>query len=231
MMPIETDFHVYDGRAHVLGASMLAAMDRALRGATGAAAETALIVKRAKFTRKTGDNGTIAVSIDGTDALPSDLRKTSAAALSGQVDGRKVEAWFLPDPGHPTPPMHESEHVISHIAPEGEHGGCCHLRATGLEHALKGLVDCNKLVQLQGGAVRRCFGETKPITELVYAEAWTLDDGLQEIDSDIVVTPMSLRENDGRLYTLTTVSYTDAKNRARSLRFGFSFAPPGAALD
>ncbi|MEL6281314.1 MAG: hypothetical protein AAFQ73_01025 [Pseudomonadota bacterium] len=221
---IATSFSIYDGRAHVLGASMLASMYGALREAVGDDATQTFELRRAKFTRKTAANGFIGLALTETTLPDAAVLGASAAHAVGQIGGRTAHAWFSPDESMPKPPMRKSEHEVSEIVTEGAHGGACYLRASGTEQVLKGLVDSNKLVQLQGEAILAHFGHTKPTTELVFAEAWTLDVGTSRIDGIVNVVPLGLREDNERLYTLAKLTYTDWLGRDRSMRLGFSFA-------
>jgi len=220
---IPTDFTVYDGRHHVLGASMLAAADAALRALFEEGVETPFAVKRAKFTRKTGCNGRLYL-VEGR-APPVD-DENSAASIVGRLGDRPVAASFIPDPGAPVDRDRPSANVIADVEPQGDFGGRCHIRTDGLEPTLRCLVDANKHVQLAGPGVRGFAGERKPITELVYIEGLAIDPALRRLDTDLQVEPMGSRSDSGRLFTLNRLRFHASDGGERRLTMAFSFALP-----
>jgi hypothetical protein len=217
---IETDFTVYDGRRHVLGASMLAAMDKALRQASGVDETVPFHVKRAKFMRKTGCNGVLYTAEGGT--RPVGIEDAAAHAV-GRLGDKMVEIWFIPDERRTVLRDQPSTHEISGIVPAGAFGGNCRARGEGLESVLCLLVDVNKMVQLAGQGVHKCFSNKLPVTELVYLEDLLINVELARLDTEVRVESMGERRGGNRVYTLNRLHFISALGHERACRVGFSF--------
>ena len=217
---VRSDFAVYDGRQHVLGASMLAGMDKFLRERNDRDTRAPFHVKRAKFMRKTGCNGLLYASLDGARA---ERIEDVAAHVVGRLGDQTAEVWFVPDEESPVKRGRPSAHDIAEITPAGDFAGSCRIRADGLESVLCTLVDANKLVQLAGEGVRQTFGEKRPVTELVYIEDLAIEVSLARLDTTVTLETLGVREGGGRLYTLNRIRFTDDEGNARTCRLGFSF--------
>ena len=217
---IETDFTVYDGRRHVLGASMLTAMDKALRQAGGVDETVPFHVKRAKFMRKTECNGVLHIAPGGT--RPAGIEDAAAHAV-GRLGEKTVEAWFIPDERRTILRDQPSAHEISGIVPAADYGGICRARAEGLESVLCLLVDANKMLQLVGQGVQQNFSNKLPITELVYLEDLLIDVELARLDTEVRVESLGERRGGSRVYTLNRLHFTSALGHERACRVGFSF--------
>ena len=218
-----TEFTVYDGRQHVLGASMIAAIDDFARRVLRVSSDQVFRIKRAKFTVKTGCDGEILVYLGG--ALP-DAEGAYAATVTGVFGEQPVAAAFSPDSTQPVRRSAPSANRITAIEPTEEFGGSCHIVTSGLESTLRSLVDANKLVQLSGRGLQGHFGDRQPITELVYLEGVELVAAMHELDTDVEISSRGGRVADGRLYTLNSLAFADSRGNARRLRMAFSFETP-----
>lgn len=217
---ITTDFTVYDGRKHVLGASMLAAADEGLRSLVGAPADTVFAVKRAKFTNKTGCNGRILMT---EGAVPPVDDESAAAVIVGKMADRPVAASFVPEsgaiPNHAAP----SGNDLSDFRSDDTFGGSVRIRATGLEPVLRSIVDANKHIQLKGRAIAEVFGTETPVTELIYWENLDISWKIASFDTVIHVENLSSRVASDRLFTLNRIRFTLADGTSSASRMALSF--------
>jgi len=180
-------------------------------------------IKRAKFLRKTGCNGILHTALDGT--RPAGI-KNAAAHVVGWLGEKPVEAWFVPDDDSAVMREQSSAHEISEIVPVDDFAGSCRVRAEGLESVLCVLVDANKLVQLAGRGVRRIFGDSEPVTELVYLEDLTIEATLGRMEGLIRLENVASREGGGRLFTLNRLTHGDGMAPIVLARIALSFHLP-----
>lgn len=210
-----TDFTVYDGRHHVLGASMLAAMFDGFRGVAGLPADGVLKIKRAKFVSKTGSNGTIFLSADA-ETPPQD--DTVAATLVGSFDSQAVTGWFIPDAERAVVRDMPSANRMTDLVPEDDFGGQCLIEADGIEPLLRCAVDANKHLQLRGHGVAERFGSDTPVTELVYWEGGEISSESVPFKGRLLARNLAMRFDQGRLFTLNGISLLP-EGRAAPMEF------------
>ncbi len=214
-----TALAAYDGRSHILGASMLAAVDQALRIWTGEAIAP-FQVMRAKFTRKTGNNGRIVVYVDEE---PQERPANAAAEVYGVFAGRKVSAYFLPEAGLPPVQNLPSGNDLSGIQATADFNGECTIRAGSLEPLLRCLVDANKLLHLASPAML----PGKVTAELLFIENLCIDPALADIDSHLSLRNINARNAFGRLVTLAELRFHDHAGTLRQPRISMSFQAAG----
>lgn len=210
-----TAFATYDGRAHILGASILAAMDGELRRYTGQLAAP-FDVARAKFTRKTGNNGMVLLYIDD---VPVDRPAGTAAEVYGVFAGRNTVGYFIPDPDLPASLNLPSKNDLSGLSATPDFNGECHIRAGETDPLLRALVDANKLIHIAALGL-----PLENVTaELLYIENLRIDPALANIDCRLTLRNVSARNAFGRLVTLAELRFQDHDGHWRMPRISMSF--------
>lgn len=210
-----TAFATYDGRAHILGASILAGLDGELRLHTGLVAAP-FEIARAKFTRKTGNNGTLLLYIDD---VPADRPGGTAAEVYGVFAGRSTAGFFVPDSGRPANLNLPSDNDLSELSATPDFNGGCHIRAGATDPLLRALVDANKLIHIEALGLPR----ENVTAELLFIENLTIDPALANIDSRMTLRNISARNAFGRLVTLAELRFRDQDGNWRMPRISMSF--------
>ena len=214
----ETRFVRFDGRRHILGASMLFTADADLRKTFVDHAGEPFAVKRAKFSHRTGCDGMIYVSRSG-DA--KDLPQGAACTVFGSLGAQPVAACFVPDPEKEVKTSLNTNHRITDIDASAPYSGRCRVVADRLDEFLLLVVDANKHVQLNSPSLRG----RKWVTDLVYIVDMIVEDALVPLESDLVVENIAHREAGDRIFTLNRLAFTDGRRVERKLRMAFSFFP------
>lgn len=217
-----TAFTVYDGRGHVLGASMLSDIDARLRAAWPEDADAPCAVKRAKFLHKTCCDGDITVRRGGSMGGVPD---GAACSVAGQYGAVPVVAWFVPDACAPVTKRADTAHDIAAIEPAGEFAGRCHIASERFADFLLLIVDANKHVQLATPPLRG----RKWISELVSIERFAMHPSLCPVDSALEIEHLANRTAGDRIFTLNRLRFSDGSGGAHSLDMGFSFYPEQTA--
>jgi hypothetical protein len=212
----ETDFTAYDGRSHVLGASILFAVDGFCREVFPAAAEALFCIRRAKFSLKTDCNGDIIFSDDRMD--PPDP-ESCAATIDASLGEHSFLAWFVPNAGKKVSRNVPSNHYIADIVAEHPFEGRCLVRAASCEELLRILVDANKHVQLQSPPLRG----RKWVSELVYIEKLDILCADSSVETEVTVRNLANREAVGRTFTLSETCFSDMTGTKQTIRVAFSF--------
>ncbi len=216
-----SDFTVYDGRHHVLGASVIAAMDDGFRTVCGLPADGILKIKRAKFISKTGCNGTIHLSTGAKEPSKDDM---IAAILVGSFEGHAVSGWFVPNPDQTVTRDIPSANRITHLVPKDEFGGNCQVEADEIESLLRCVVDANKLLQLKGIGIAQRFGDSTLVTELVYWENIKISPTSVPFKGQMKVHNLAMRYDRNRLFTLNGISLVPyGSQMAMEFRMALSF--------
>jgi len=213
-----TAFTVYDGRQHVLGASMLSDIDAHLRASWPDGAKTPCAVKRAKFLHKTGCDGEITVQRGGGIR---DLPKDAACSVTGQYGSGPFLAWFVPDTGAPVTRNVQSGHMIEAVDPAGDFAGRCRIANDRLDKFLLQIVDANKHVQLASAPLR----DRKWVSELVSIENFAMCPALCPVDSVLEIENLANRTAADRIFTLNRLRFADREGAPVTLDMGFSFFP------
>lgn len=215
-----TAFTVYDGRRHVLGASMLSDVDDQLRAAWPQDANPTCTVKRAKFLHKTGCDGDMTVQRGG---VPGDVPKDAAFSVAGQYGDGPILGWFVPDAEAPVARLAETEHRFGPIEPTGDFAGRCHIAGERLDRFLLAIVDANKHVQLATPPLQ----DREWVSELVSIEKFAMRPSLFPVDSALEIENLAYRTSADRIYTLNRLRFDDAAGTPQTLEMGFSFYPEG----
>lgn len=213
-----TAFATYDGRNHILGASMLSDIDAHLRSSWPTHANTPTIVKRAKFLRKCERNGEMTVRRGGAvSAMPRD----AACTVSGRYGDEAFAAWFMPDDQSPVPERLTTAHRIEEVESTAAFAGRCRIASDDVARFLLLIVDANKHVQLAGQPMQG----RKWISELVSIENFAIDPALVPIETVLEIENLASRTAEARIFTLNRLRFVDGSGERRTLSMGFSFFP------
>lgn len=212
----DTDFTVYDGRHHVLGASMLAAVDAAARRWMHVAQDAVFALRRAKFVEKAQLNGQIVLQPAGEGAA---LNGLVIAEFDATLADRKLAAWVIADPDRAVQRKAISSHAISNIHPGPGMGGTCQLQAKGREAVLLSLVDACKHVQLANS-----FPDRAMVVELLFIEVLNIASDLDQLDGPLSIETIGQREAFGRVVSLSRLTWQNTDGRQGTCRMSLSFA-------
>lgn len=211
-----TDFTVYDGRHHVLGASMLAAVDASARRWLRAEPNAVFALRRAKFVEKADLNGHLMLRLADEAVAPDGM---IVAEFDAALSDRRLAAWVIADPARPVQRKANSSHTIADIRAGAGMGGVCQLYAEGREEVLLSLVDACKHVQLANAFPGRAM-----VVELLYIEALNILADLDRLDGPFSVETIGQREAFGRVVSLSRVAWQEAGGRQGNCRMSLSFA-------
>ena len=213
-----TAFATYDGRGHVLGASMLSGVESHLRSSWPAEANAPMFVKRAKFLHKTGCDGEMTVQRGSTAA---EMPRDAACTVLGRYGEEGFVAWFMPNDDTPVTKNIPTKHSIEAIEPADVFAGSCQISSNSTDQFFLLVVDANKHVQL---ASQRLLGR-KWVSELVSIENMVVQPNLAPIKTTLEIENLASRSAEDRIYTLNRLSFVDGSGEHRTLNMGFSFYP------
>lgn len=213
-----TAFCTYDGRHHVLGGSMLSDAYAHLRSTWPEFAAAPCVVRRAKFSHKTGCDGEMTLLREGTAA---DVPAEAAFTALGEYGDKPFAAWFMPDDAAPVTRDLQSRNQIESIEVTGEFAGRCRIACGRIEDFVLLLVDANKHVQLSTPPLQ---GQ-KWVSELVSIEKFVLRMEHCPLTTDLSIENLANRSAADRIFTLNRLSFSDSAGKQCSLDMGFSFFP------
>lgn len=215
---VDTDFTLFDGRSHVLGATVLHTVGRLARELMPAGPTDSLIVVRGKFTKRTQNNGVITLMPFGIGMAEND---DSAAFIVGEIGDRRFFADFVPDGSKRIERTASSGHKISSIDPNKPFSGSCRVQINSAEEFPRILVDANKLVQLHGEPL----SGKRWVSELAYIENLRLPADFTPYATDLDIQNLANREAGGRIFSLNLVTFRDVDGAEQSVRIALSFHP------
>ena len=215
----KTDFTLYDGREHVLGACMLNKMFNVTQSADLVASGESLTVKYIKFKKKTGCNGGV-VLISGPEhcnEIPN-----AAARLLAKSDKKYINGWFVPDDNLPVERRLLSKFKIRNIVSHGDLSGACKIVTNNPNDRLRCVIEAAKRLQLADDVFVARFSLT-PVTELLYLENIELVKNYERPAASVHIKKLSERRSGGRTITLSKVTITQKKMPDVNFDLAFSF--------
>lgn len=215
-------FTLYDGRRHVLAASMLAAVDAAAREAMKPALNESIVIRRAKFIEKVGFDGHVAIADRDDDIAPIGL---IAAEISGSVARRQFRAWIVGEPSLPAHLKARSGHRLSDLRATDRFSGSSHVRASGRETVLFSLIDACKHVQLADPALKG----RSIVVELLFVESLSIDAAIDQLDGQVSIRNIGSRDAFGRIVTLSELTFLGGGGATKTMRLSMSFHTAVAA--
>ena len=216
---VNTDFTLYDGRRHVLGACMLTNMFDVVQSASVSSTDEVLEVKSMKFVKKTGCNGKVIVVRDPEifEEMPN-----AAARLSAKSGKAYINGWFVPDFVLPVQRRLSSEFEITNIVSDGNLSGSCEIFAQDPPARLRCVIEASKRLQLADRAFVDSFPST-PVTELLFLENIMLAQNYETSAASLQIKKMSERRSVGRIITLSRVTIIQEKTPDVNFDLAFSF--------
>ena len=215
----ETDFTLYDGRRHVLGACMLMKMFNLAQSAHLIGTGECLTVKSIKFKKKTGSNGRV-VLVSGPehcDEIPN-----AAARLLAQSEKEYINGWFVPDGNLPVERKLLSKFEIIDIASHGDLSGSCKIVAQSPHERLRCVIEAAKRLHLADEVFVDRFPLT-PVTELLYLENIMLVQNDEISAESIQVKKLNEKRIGGRTIILSKITITQQKMPDINFDLAFSF--------
>ena len=215
----ETDFTLYDGRRHVLGASMLIKMFNVAKSAHLIRPRECLTVKSIKFKKKTGSNGRV-VLVSGPeycDEIPN-----AAARLLAQSEKEYINGWFVPNVDLPVERRQLSKFAITDIVSHGDLSGTCKIVTQNSCERLRCLIEAAKRLHLADEVFVDRFPLT-PVTELLYLENIKLVQNYEMSAESVQVKKLNERRSAGRTITLSKITITQQKAPDINFDLAFSF--------
>lgn len=214
-----TDFTLYDGRRHVLGACMLTKMFNVAQSAEPTVSRKRLMVKSIKFKKKTRFNGKVLLVIgpEACDEIPN-----AAARLTAMLSDKFVNGWFVPDVNLPVQRQLLSNFEITDIVSHGDLSGTCKIAMQDLHDRLRCVIEAAKRLHLADKVFIDRF-TTTPVTELLYLENIKLEQNCETLTASVQVKKLSERLSAGRAITLSKVTIAQQKMPDVNFNLAFSF--------
>ena len=216
---MNTDFTLFDGRQHVLGACMLSNMLSVAVSTGLIATGDSFRVKTAKFIKKTGFNGRVVLT-SGQGGRQEN--QGAAATLLAETTKGLVNGWFFPNVSLPVQKRLASDFLIEKIIGFGDLSGTCKITANDPQSRLRGMIEATKRVHLSDASFVNSFPST-PVTELLFIENIQLPLKYEIPKASIHVKKLSQRESYGRIVTLSEVTIAQQKIPDISFVLAFSF--------
>ncbi len=214
-----TDFTLYDGRLHVLGACMLTKMLSVAQSARFIKSDESLTVKSIKFKKKTGYNGRF-VLVLGSE--PFSEIPNAAARLIAKINEEYINGWFVPDVSLPVQKKLLSKFDITNIVSHGYLSGSCKIMTRDPHDKLRCIIEAAKRIHLADNEFVDRFPIT-PVTELLYLEKLKLEQNYGMSAESVQVKKLSERLIGGRVITLSNVTITQQKMADVNFHLAFSF--------
>ncbi len=215
----ETDFTLYDGRRHVLGACMLIKMFNVAQSAHLIRSGECLTVKSIKFKKKTSSNGRV-VLVSGPEHC-SEI-PNAAARLLASSGKEHINGWFVPDVNFPVERRLLSKFEITDIVSDGDLSGACKIVAQSPHERLRCVIEATKRLHLADEMFVERF-PFKPVTELLYLENIKLSQNYEISAESVQVKKLNERRSAGRIITLSKVTITQQKIPDINFDIAFSF--------
>lgn len=216
---VNTDFTLFDGRQHVLGACMLSNILDAAVSTGLIATGDSFRVMSAKFIKKTGFNGRVIVTLGHENRYEN---QGAAARLLAETTKGPVNGWFFPDSSLPVQKQLASDFAIKKITCHGDLSGTCEITAKDSQSRLRCMIEATKRLQLSDGNFLTAF-PSKPVTELLFIENIQLPLNYETPKASIHVKKLSERRSSGRTVTMNRVTVTQQKVQDASFVLAFSF--------
>jgi hypothetical protein len=216
---VNTDFTLFDGRQHVLGACMLSNILDAAVSTGLIATGDSFKVKSAKFIKKTGFNGRVIITPGQEDRYEN---QGAAARLLAETTKGPVNGWFFPDASLPVQKRLASDFAIKKITGHGDLSGTCEITAKDSRSRLRCMIEATKRLQLSDGNFLTGFPST-PVTELLFIENIQLPLKYETPKASIHVKKLSERRSSGRTVTMNRVTITQQKVQDASFVLALSF--------
>lgn len=216
---VNTDFTLFDGRRHVLGACMLSNMFEVAMSTGLIAAEDNFRVKSVKFIKKTGFNGRLILTSGQEDHFTN---QGAAARLLAETTKGPVNGWFFPDASLPVQKRLASDFAIKKITCHGDLSGTCEITAKDSHSRLRCVIEATKRLQLSDGNFLTAF-PSKPVTELLFIENIQFPLNYETPKASIHVKKLSERRSSGRTVTMNRVTITQQNMQDASFVLALSF--------
>jgi hypothetical protein len=216
---VNTDFTLFDGRQHVLGACMLSNMSDVAMSTGLIAAEESFRVKSVKFIKKTGFNGRFILTSGREDCYSN---QGAAARLLGETTKGFVNGWFFPDASLPVQKRLSSDFSVKKITVRGDLSGTCEITAKDPHSRLRCVIEATKRLQLSDRSFVSSF-PSAPVTELLFLENIQLPLKHETAKASIHVKKLSERRSSGRTVTLSKVTIGQQKVPDSSFVLALSF--------
>lgn len=214
-----SDFELLSGRKHVLGACILNQMYDLFSASQPFHSSEDFHIRYAKFKQKTACNGQLILSSGADEKKSVDDAVAEIKAISGGVE---IRGWFVPVANWPVERNDSMEENIRDVSISSGLSGICKVSSMDRVSTLRSLVEATKQVQLLSGKTRS-WSKGKVVSELLFIEDFTLNSGLNSIDTLVEVKNIGSRIVNDRLTTMNLLSFENLQNKTVNLKIAMSF--------
>lgn len=215
----KSDFTLFSGRKHVLGACILDQMSRALIKTQRLVGSSDLHVKMIKFKKKTSCDGDIVVK--PVNKAPENVAE-AVSEMSANFQGKNFHCWFVPAPNKTILKNAEMDICLSEFSSSGSFSGGCSLVSRNRGETLRALVEATKQIQLLSkGVLNHINGNV--VSELLFIEDCSLGEVLNSVNTYLDVKNLGSRVINNRLTTLNMLEFLGSDQQVVKLKIAMSF--------